>query len=155
ISYQMNLYEPIYIPRPFVEPEYFASLRPPVYTGALEPGKEAAQGGEKAKMPPAQGGQMFGGQGMMGGLPGGLQGYQGGFGAGGGFQGFAGGFQGFGNPFGNFGNLGAQGGFGGWNYFNNDMNRYQFDLRNQFNPNVFNKLTYDELQARREAHAKQ
>ncbi|MBI3408813.1 MAG: DUF4139 domain-containing protein [Planctomycetes bacterium] len=36
ISYQMNLYEPLYIPRPFVEPELFASLRPPVYSGAME-----------------------------------------------------------------------------------------------------------------------
>ena len=39
ISYQMNLYEPLYLPRPWVEPELFASLRPPVYSGAL--------GGEK------------------------------------------------------------------------------------------------------------
>ena len=36
ISFRMNLYDPIYIPRPFVEPEMFASLRPPVYDGALE-----------------------------------------------------------------------------------------------------------------------
>lgn len=42
ISYQMNLYEPLYIPRPFVEPELFASLRPPVYGGAM-PGMAADQ----------------------------------------------------------------------------------------------------------------
>jgi hypothetical protein len=36
ISYQMNLYEPLYIPRPWVEPELFASLRPPVYSGAMD-----------------------------------------------------------------------------------------------------------------------
>jgi hypothetical protein len=35
ISFKMNLYDPIYIPRPLVEPEMFASLRPPVYNGAL------------------------------------------------------------------------------------------------------------------------
>src|SRR5207302_8128093 len=36
ISYQMNLYEPLYLPRPWVEPELFASLRPPVYSSALD-----------------------------------------------------------------------------------------------------------------------
>jgi len=35
ISYQMNLYQPLYIPRPTVEPDLFASLRPPTYNGAL------------------------------------------------------------------------------------------------------------------------
>ena len=35
ISFQMNLYDPLYIPRPMVEPEQFASLRPPVYSGAM------------------------------------------------------------------------------------------------------------------------
>ncbi|MCS7046753.1 MAG: hypothetical protein NZO58_10385, partial [Gemmataceae bacterium] len=45
ISYQMNLYEPIYIPRPVVEPEMFASLRPPLYGGALE-GDAAAGAGQ-------------------------------------------------------------------------------------------------------------
>ncbi len=35
ISFKMNLYEPLYIPRPTVEPELFASLRPPVYDSAL------------------------------------------------------------------------------------------------------------------------
>ena len=35
ISFKMNLYEPLYIPRPTVEPELFASLRPPVYESAL------------------------------------------------------------------------------------------------------------------------
>ena len=72
ISYQMNLYESLYIPRPWVEPELFASLRPPVYSGALD-------GDKKDKQPPGfQGGQGFnpmmgmggmgmGGMGMMGG----------------------------------------------------------------------------------------
>ncbi len=35
ISYQMDLYTPLYVPRPVVEPELFASLRPPVYSGAM------------------------------------------------------------------------------------------------------------------------
>ena len=35
ISYQMNLYQPLYIPRPTIEPDLFASLRPPTYNGAL------------------------------------------------------------------------------------------------------------------------
>lgn len=42
ISYQMNLYQPLYIPRPTVEPELFASLRPPAYNGTLAtPGNAA------------------------------------------------------------------------------------------------------------------
>jgi len=35
ISYRMDLYDPLYIPRPLVEPELFASLRPPVYGGSF------------------------------------------------------------------------------------------------------------------------
>lgn len=35
ISFQMDLYEPLYVPRPVVEPELFASLRPPTYTGPI------------------------------------------------------------------------------------------------------------------------
>jgi hypothetical protein len=35
ISFQMDLYQPLYVPRPIVEPELFASLRPPTYSGAL------------------------------------------------------------------------------------------------------------------------
>ncbi len=34
ISFQMDLYQPLYVPRPVVEPELFASLRPSTYTGA-------------------------------------------------------------------------------------------------------------------------
>ena len=33
ISFQMDLYQPLYVPRPVVEPELFASLRPPTYEG--------------------------------------------------------------------------------------------------------------------------
>jgi hypothetical protein len=35
ISFQMDLYQPLYVPRPTVEPELFASLRPPTYQGAM------------------------------------------------------------------------------------------------------------------------
>jgi len=33
ISFQMDLYPPLFIPRPTVEPELYASLRPPTYAG--------------------------------------------------------------------------------------------------------------------------
>jgi hypothetical protein len=39
ISFQMDLYQPLFIPRPTVEPELFASLRPPTYQGALNGGQ--------------------------------------------------------------------------------------------------------------------
>ena len=35
ISFQMDLYQPLYVPRPVVEPELFASLRPPTYSGDM------------------------------------------------------------------------------------------------------------------------
>jgi hypothetical protein len=161
ISYQMNLYEPLYIPRPFVEPEHFASLRPPVYSGALD---NAGKDGNKAQAfqqnianPFAGGGQLgqfgVGGQigqfGMMGagppptpiseggpadlgGMIGGMVGQVRGSFNGGAFQG------GFNGQFGQFG-----GSFQG--------NRYQ---QNPTNPlttaNPFtNRLTYEELQQRR------
>ncbi len=36
ISFRMDLYQPLYVPRPVVEPELFASLRPLTYNGAME-----------------------------------------------------------------------------------------------------------------------
>jgi len=36
ISFQMDLYQPLFVKRPIVEPELFASLRPPTYSGKLE-----------------------------------------------------------------------------------------------------------------------
>src|SRR5207302_9904365 len=36
ISFQMDLYTPLYVPRPVVVPELFQSLRPVAYSGALE-----------------------------------------------------------------------------------------------------------------------
>jgi hypothetical protein len=41
ISFRMDLYEPLYVPRPLVEPELFASLRPPTYSGDLADRKAA------------------------------------------------------------------------------------------------------------------
>src|SRR5262249_30053087 len=34
ISFQMNLYDALFLKRPVVEPELFASLRPPAYSGS-------------------------------------------------------------------------------------------------------------------------
>jgi phage host-nuclease inhibitor protein Gam len=41
ISFQMDLYQPLYVPRPMVEPELFASLRPPTYNSAMDAPKAA------------------------------------------------------------------------------------------------------------------
>lgn len=35
ISFKMDMYNPLYVPRPTVEPELFASLRPPTYRGGF------------------------------------------------------------------------------------------------------------------------
>jgi len=43
ISFQMDLYQPLYVSRPVVEPELFASLRPPTYSGAMEADKDMAR----------------------------------------------------------------------------------------------------------------
>src|SRR5204862_1869390 len=37
MTFQMDLYDPLFVPRPRVEPELFASLRPPMYQGGLNP----------------------------------------------------------------------------------------------------------------------
>src|SRR5262249_33571011 len=49
ISFQMDLYQPLYVPPPTGEPGLFASLRPPPYQGAMERPAVAAGGGA---MPP-------------------------------------------------------------------------------------------------------
>lgn len=46
ISFRMNLYDPLYVTRPLVEPELFASLRPPSYSGSLDD-KMARKSGEQ------------------------------------------------------------------------------------------------------------
>src|SRR5438045_5185437 len=49
ISFRMDLYQPLYIPRPLVEPELFASLRPPTYSGAMEYREKAVAGKDRDK----------------------------------------------------------------------------------------------------------
>lgn len=51
ISFQMDLYQPLYVPRPKVEPELFASLRPVAYADATKLHKvvEAIDGAIKAE----------------------------------------------------------------------------------------------------------
>jgi hypothetical protein len=68
ISFVMNLYQPLYVPRPVVEPELFASLRPQTYGQDLD-GKEAefADGAERRLKRAAMMGGMGGG--MAGGRP--------------------------------------------------------------------------------------
>jgi hypothetical protein len=48
VSFRMNLYDPLYAPRPLVEPELFASLRPQTYEGDM---------GVKGKMMGGMGGK--------------------------------------------------------------------------------------------------
>jgi hypothetical protein len=58
ISFQMNLYDALFIKRPVVEPELFASLRPPSYSGGLGgkmPPAPSAAGASPAPMAPPAG----------------------------------------------------------------------------------------------------
>ncbi|MCI0376607.1 MAG: DUF4139 domain-containing protein, partial [Gemmataceae bacterium] len=158
ISYQMNLYEPLYIPRPFVEPEMFASLRPPVYSGAMGPDDQAPGKRADAKLPPGMQMPPMGGFGQMGaGAPplpisqGGpadiMRGaWQGGFG------GQVGGFGYFPGQYGQFG--GQQGLFGGGQFGQQGgINRYQDrtqEILNYQQNFLQNRLTYEELQDRRQ-----
>jgi hypothetical protein len=126
ISFKMDLYQPLFIPRPTVEPELFASLRPPTFSGALTAG--GMQGG-------------IGGGGFQGG---GIQGQNPAWGAnsvnptnrynvnGNSFAGSSG------NNFNQMGNF-AQGQNGA--FLQNGMN------------NDNNKLSYEELQQRRQQQA--
>ena len=106
MAFEMNLYDPLFVPRPTVEPELFASLRPPVYQGAIN-NTANPQGGV------GQGG--FGG-GQGGGFAGGGQNGFGGNGmnnyANPNFQGTNLGGQ-YGIQGGQFGNLGGQYGIQG------------------------------------------
>src|SRR5215207_10026653 len=61
ISFKMDLYNPLYVSRPTVEPELFASLRPPTYTGALNKQMDAGVAADgpvppRAARPAAKGG---------------------------------------------------------------------------------------------------
>jgi len=59
ISFQMDLYTPLYVPRPTVVPELFASLRPVTYNGDLQEREKAVavvtNGAPMAAAPPAPG----------------------------------------------------------------------------------------------------
>jgi hypothetical protein len=61
ISFQMDLYTPLFVPRPVVEPELFASLRPPTYSGELAKKEDKAEREELRREPPSPGGA-FGGR---------------------------------------------------------------------------------------------
>ncbi len=68
ISFKMDLYQPLYAPRPTVEPELFASLRPQTYEGDLDrrglarvPAATPAPAGIPAPAVPPQAGAGFGG----------------------------------------------------------------------------------------------
>jgi hypothetical protein len=43
ISFQMDLYQPLYVPRPTVVPELFASLQPRTYSGAMDDHKRPTE----------------------------------------------------------------------------------------------------------------
>lgn len=52
ISFVMDLYQPLYVPRPFVEPELYAALRPQVYGQSMaDAEKQLAQAGRKLGEP--------------------------------------------------------------------------------------------------------
>src|SRR5262249_45612128 len=73
ISFQMNLYQPLYVPRPLVEPELFASLRPPTFEGGMPmspPGLAGGGGGMPGRGPMAPGAAMPPGGGGFGGFGG-------------------------------------------------------------------------------------
>jgi hypothetical protein len=63
VSFQMDLYQPLYVPRPVVEPELFASLRPVAYGGAVAKARPTADAPPMDMPRPAPGG--FGGGGGM------------------------------------------------------------------------------------------
>jgi hypothetical protein len=125
ISFLMDLYQPLFLPRPTVEPERFASLRPPEYQGALTPGN-AMQGGGR--------GAAVGGLGALGGFGGGF----GGLGAMGGAGAVGGGL----NQLGGMAQLGGQ-----WGQQGGAFNRYQ--VPRLVGSDQEDRLTYEQLQQRR------
>ncbi|HEV3437166.1 MAG TPA: DUF4139 domain-containing protein, partial [Gemmata sp.] len=112
MTFQMDMYDPLFVPRPTVEPELYASLRSPLYQGGLNPGGNMGIG---AQVNPVGGmigmGGGIGGQAQFGGQQfGNNQGFGGGqqFGNN---QGFGGGQLSIGG--GQLGQFGFQGGFMG------------------------------------------
>jgi hypothetical protein len=123
ISFQMDLYQPLFVPRPTIEPELFASLRPPTYQGALNGGQFGQMGG--------------GGFGQAGG-----------FGQGGGLMPPGVTVNSSINPYQNtavqLGGLRMQQAQGQAILNNNN------DFQNGINPNFDNRLNYEQLQQRRQ-----
>jgi hypothetical protein len=150
ISFKMDLYQPLFIPRPTVEPDLFASLRPPVFSGDMGNANQPAGGA----VAPAAAGALGGGLGAQGGFGGGFQG---------GMPGFNpylnaltpanrynfGNGQ-FGNLGGGFGNLGGQfGQQGGQALLNAQI--ANGSVANNFNGDQpANRLTYEQLQQRQQ-----
>jgi len=56
ISFKMDLYNPLFVPRPTVEPELFASLRPPTYRGGFNRNEAEGLAQNGAKFDGAGGG---------------------------------------------------------------------------------------------------
>src|SRR5581483_8517236 len=54
ISFQMNLYDSLFLKRPVVEPELFASLRPPTYSGTMDGEVELMRARRSPAKPRAQ-----------------------------------------------------------------------------------------------------
>jgi hypothetical protein len=50
ISFQMDLYQPLYVPRPTVEPELFVSLRPPTYNTPMDEQERMPKAGKPSMM---------------------------------------------------------------------------------------------------------
>jgi hypothetical protein len=133
ISFKMDLYQPLFIPRPTVEPELFASLRPPTFSGAMV--NPAAPG---TPPPPPVVGQ---------------GGFQGGLGAQGGANPAWGNTippanrYNYANNFGANAGLGVAGGLGGQQAAGQNGLFFQ----NVDNNNLANKsISYEELQQRRQ-----
>jgi hypothetical protein len=55
ISFIQNLYQPLYIPRPIVQPELYASLRPQTYEAGMVEGEKLAQAAEQVDETRARG----------------------------------------------------------------------------------------------------
>jgi hypothetical protein len=146
ISFKMDLYQPLFIPRPTVEPDLFASLRPPVFSGDMG----------NAMQPPAAAAAQPGGLGAIGAMGG-----QANLGVGGGFQG---GFPFFANPYANtftpanrynfmngqLGNLGGQFGQQGGQAGLNPQIANGAVLNNFNGDQGNNRLSYEQLQQRQQ-----
>jgi hypothetical protein len=127
ITYRMDLSQSLFVPRPTVEPEVYASLKPPMPSGAI-PGASGFQIG----MRPGGLGNFGGGAGIN--LGGGALGALGG----GALGGFGGGLQ--------------MGGFPGVAVPPNWLNRYQFDSSLSTSAE---RLTWEQLRERRNQQLQQ